>query len=100
MGDVNAAVALGLRPFVLMDLVKVGIALAIVWRVGRRSRALVRLTPMTADAAALRAGIRRILYGPYGLRAGWRILGFVLLSAGAGMVLATSAAIARAWAGG
>lgn len=40
VGDVNAAVALGLRPFIAMDLVKVGIALAIVWRVGRRSRAL------------------------------------------------------------
>jgi biotin transport system substrate-specific component len=40
VGDVNAAVALGLRPFVLMDLVKVGIVLAIVWRVGRRSREL------------------------------------------------------------
>jgi len=40
VGDVNAAVALGLRPFVLMDLVKVGIVLAIVWRTGRRSRAL------------------------------------------------------------
>jgi hypothetical protein len=37
---VNAAVALGLRPFVAMDLVKVGIVLAIVWRVGRRSREL------------------------------------------------------------
>jgi biotin transport system substrate-specific component len=40
VGDVNAAVALGLRPFVLMDLVKVAIVLAIVWRTGRRSREL------------------------------------------------------------
>ena len=40
VGDVNAAVALGLRPFVLMDLVKVAIVLAIVWRTGPRSREL------------------------------------------------------------
>jgi biotin transport system substrate-specific component len=40
VGDVNAAVALGLRPFVLMDLVKVAIVLAIVWRTAPRSREL------------------------------------------------------------
>ncbi|HEX5869344.1 MAG TPA: CPBP family intramembrane glutamic endopeptidase [Longimicrobium sp.] len=42
--------------------------------------------------AAPRSGIRRVLYGPYGLRAGWRILGFMLLSAGIGIVLASVAA--------
>jgi membrane protease YdiL (CAAX protease family) len=47
---------------------------------------------VTEDAAAPRSGIHRILYGPYGLRAGWRILGFVLLSGGVGMVLASVAA--------
>ena len=48
---------------------------------------------MTEDAAAPRSGIHRILYGPYGLRAGWRILAFVLLSGGVGMVLASIAAL-------
>ena len=43
---------------------------------------------MTQDAAA-RSGIHRVLYGPFGLRAGWRILGYLLLSAGAGVVLAS-----------
>lgn len=43
---------------------------------------------MTRDAAAP-SGIHRVLYGPYGLRAGWRILGYLCLSAGAGMMLAT-----------
>ena len=47
---------------------------------------------MTEDAAAPRSGIHGILYGPYGLRAGWRILAFVLLSGGVGMVLASVAA--------
>ena len=42
---------------------------------------------MTQDAAAPHSGIHRILYGPYGLRAGWRIVGYLLLSAGAGIVL-------------
>lgn len=42
---------------------------------------------MEQDAAA-RSGVHRILYGPFGLRAGWRILGYVLLSTGAGIVLA------------
>jgi biotin transport system substrate-specific component len=40
VADVDAAVARGLRPFVAMDLVKVAIVLAIIWRTGRRSRAL------------------------------------------------------------
>lgn len=43
---------------------------------------------MTQDAAAP-SGIHRVLYGPYGLRAGWRILGYLLLSTGAGVMLAT-----------
>ena len=42
---------------------------------------------MTQDAAAP-SGIHRVLYGPYGLRAGWRILGYLLLSTGAGIILA------------
>lgn len=42
---------------------------------------------MTQDAAAPHSGVHRILYGPYGLRAGWRIVGYVLLSWGAGVVL-------------
>ncbi len=46
---------------------------------------------MTQEAAA-RSGIHTVLYGPYGLRAGWRILGYLLLSAGAGVVLASTAA--------
>jgi membrane protease YdiL (CAAX protease family) len=44
---------------------------------------------MTQDAAAPRSRLHRILYGPYGLRAGWRIAGYLLLSYGAGIVLAT-----------
>jgi membrane protease YdiL (CAAX protease family) len=44
---------------------------------------------MTQDAAVPHSGIHRILYGPYGLRAGWRIVGYLLLSAGAGIVLST-----------
>jgi membrane protease YdiL (CAAX protease family) len=47
---------------------------------------------VTEDAAAPRSGIHRILYGPYGLRAGWRILGYFLLAAGAGVILSTLAA--------
>lgn len=43
---------------------------------------------MTQDAAAP-SGIHRVLYGPFGLRAGWRILGYLCLSAGAGVVLAS-----------
>lgn len=46
---------------------------------------------MTVDAAP-RSGIPWILYGPYGLRAGWRILGYFLLAAGAGVVLTSIAA--------
>jgi hypothetical protein len=42
---------------------------------------------MTYDAAAPHSGTHRILYGPYGLRAGWRIVGYVLLFWGAGRVL-------------
>jgi len=45
---------------------------------------------MTQDAAAPRSGI---LYGPYGLRAGWRILGYFLLAAGTGVVLSSIAAM-------
>lgn len=41
VGDVNVAVALGLRPFVLMDLVKVAMVLAIARRIGGRTRARV-----------------------------------------------------------
>ncbi|WP_420124833.1 CPBP family intramembrane glutamic endopeptidase [Longimicrobium sp.] len=41
--------------------------------------------------AAPRAGHRRILYGPYGLRSGWRILAFLLLNAGAATVAVTLA---------
>jgi membrane protease YdiL (CAAX protease family) len=44
------------------------------------------------EDAAPRSGIHRILYGPYGLRAGWRILGYFLLAAGAGIILSTIAA--------
>jgi membrane protease YdiL (CAAX protease family) len=43
---------------------------------------------MTQDAAAP-SGMHRVLYGPYGLRAGWRILGYLLLSTGAGVMLAS-----------
>jgi uncharacterized protein len=39
------------------------------------------------EDAAPRSGIHRILQGPYGLRAGWRILGYFLLAAGAGVIL-------------
>lgn len=42
--------------------------------------------------AAPRSGLERILKGPYGLRAGWRILGYFLLAAGAGVILSTLAA--------
>jgi membrane protease YdiL (CAAX protease family) len=45
---------------------------------------------VTQEAAA-RSGIHTVLYGPYGLRAGWRILGYLLLSAGATVVLASIA---------
>lgn len=38
VGDVNVAVALGLRPFILADLVKVAMVLAVAARFGRRSR--------------------------------------------------------------
>lgn len=44
------------------------------------------------EHAAPRSGIDRVFYGPYGLRAGWRILGYLLLSAGAGIILSTLAA--------
>jgi membrane protease YdiL (CAAX protease family) len=46
---------------------------------------------MTVDAAP-RSSIHWILQGPYGLRAGWRILGYFLLAAGAGVVLTAVAA--------
>ena len=46
---------------------------------------------MTQDAAA-RPGLHTVLYGPYGLRAGWRILGYLLLSAGLGVMLSSTAA--------
>jgi biotin transporter BioY len=39
VGDVNVAVALGLRPFVLMDLVKVAMVLAIARRMRADARA-------------------------------------------------------------
>jgi biotin transport system substrate-specific component len=39
VGDVSVAVALGLRPFLLADLVKVAMVLAVAARFGRRSRA-------------------------------------------------------------
>jgi biotin transport system substrate-specific component len=38
VGDVSVAVALGLRPFVVADLVKVAMVLAVAARFGRRSR--------------------------------------------------------------
>jgi hypothetical protein len=44
------------------------------------------------EAAAARSGLHTVLYGPYGLRAGWRILGYLLLSAGVGVMLASIAA--------
>ena len=44
------------------------------------------------DQAAPRSGNHTVLYGPYGLRAGWRILGWVLLTAGATVVLSSLAA--------
>lgn len=47
---------------------------------------------MTGEAAAPRPGLHTVLHGPYGLRAGWRILGYLLLFAGAGVVLASMAA--------
>lgn len=47
---------------------------------------------MTPEAAAARSGLHTVLYGPYGLRAGWRILGYLLLSAGVGVMLASIAA--------
>jgi membrane protease YdiL (CAAX protease family) len=47
---------------------------------------------VTGEAAAPRSGIHAVLYGPYGLRAGWRILGYLLLSAGVGVMLASIAA--------
>lgn len=46
---------------------------------------------MTVDAAP-RSGSHWILEGPYGLRAGWRILGYFLLAAGAGVILTSIAA--------
>lgn len=46
---------------------------------------------MTEQAAA-RSGIDAVLYGPYGLRAGWRILAYLLLAFGMGAVLASAAA--------
>lgn len=49
---------------------------------------------MTRDAPP-RSGIRGILYGPYGLRAGWRILGFALMAIGASVVLTSMAAALR-----
>ncbi|HEX2081131.1 MAG TPA: type II CAAX endopeptidase family protein [Longimicrobium sp.] len=49
---------------------------------------------MTQDAAP-RSGIHAILYGPYGLRAGWRILGFALMAMGAAVVLTSMAAALR-----
>jgi membrane protease YdiL (CAAX protease family) len=47
---------------------------------------------VTGEAAAPRSGIHTVLYGPHGLRAGWRILGYLLLSAGVGVMLASIAA--------
>lgn len=44
------------------------------------------------EAAVPRSGRDRILFGPYGLRAGWRILGYFLLAAGAGILLSRIAA--------
>jgi uncharacterized protein len=44
------------------------------------------------EDAAPRTGIHRVLYGPFGLRAGWRILGYFLLAAGAGTILSALAA--------
>lgn len=44
------------------------------------------------EQAAPRSGITTVLCGPYGLRAGWRILGYLLLSMGIGIVLASAAA--------
>lgn len=41
VGDVDVAVALGLRPFVAMDLVKVAMVLAVARRIGGRTRARV-----------------------------------------------------------
>lgn len=49
---------------------------------------------MTQDAAP-RAGVGHLLYGPWGLRAGWRILGFALLAMGAAVVLASIAQVLR-----
>jgi membrane protease YdiL (CAAX protease family) len=49
---------------------------------------------MTQDAAP-RSGVDHLLYGPYGLRAGWRILGFALLAMGAAVVLASFAQALR-----
>jgi membrane protease YdiL (CAAX protease family) len=46
---------------------------------------------VTGEAAAPRSGLHTVLYGPYGLRAGWRILGYLLLSAGTGVVLGSIA---------
>lgn len=43
------------------------------------------------EDAAPRSGIPWILYGPYGLRAGWRILGFFLLMLGASTIMVTLA---------
>jgi membrane protease YdiL (CAAX protease family) len=43
------------------------------------------------EDAAPRSGIDWILFGPYGLRAGWRILGFFLLMLGASTILVTLA---------
>jgi hypothetical protein len=50
------------------------------------------LAEHVTEAAAARSGIHTVLYGPYGLRAGWRILGYLLLSAGVGVMLASIAA--------
>lgn len=43
------------------------------------------------QGAAPATGIHRVLYGPYGLRAGWRIAGYLLLLAGTATVALTVA---------
>src|SRR5688500_18541291 len=50
---------------------------------------------MTQDAAPRSGTKDLLLYGPYGLRAGWRILGLALLAAGAAVVLTSFAQVLR-----
>ncbi len=49
---------------------------------------------MTQDAAP-GSGSHNLLHGPYGLRAGWRILGFALMAMGAAVVLSSFAQVLR-----